>query len=110
MAKRRLTKQQWRERIAEFRASGLSREEYCAQQELHAKTMVWWERMLVRGGRTVKTATTKRSEFVEVTGAVALGGADHRLELELAGVRVHVPATFDAQALGRVLAVLEARR
>jgi hypothetical protein len=46
--------------------------------------------------------------FVEVTGVVARG--DERIELEVAGVRVRLGASFDEQALGRVLGLLGVTR
>jgi hypothetical protein len=111
MAKRRLSRDEWRTRIDEMRGSGLTCEEYCAQQGLHPKTMAWWERTLRKGGRASKarSRTRKAPTFVEVTGALAVA-TDLRLELEVSGVKVRVPGEFEADALARVLSVLEARR
>ena len=108
MAKRKLIREEWRSTIAEWRASGLSREEYCEPRGLNARTMAWWEGTLARGGRGGGGSRARATKFVEVTSAVA--GIDTRLELELGGVHVRVPASFDDGALRRVLAVLEARR
>lgn len=109
MAKRRLSKDEWRRHIEGLPHSGLSRDEYCAQQGLHPKTMLWWERTLRAGGRQSKARSRKSSAFVEVTGALT-AAADLRLELEVGGIKVRVPGSFEADALARVLSVLEARR
>jgi hypothetical protein len=110
MAKRRLSKDEWRQRIAEWRASGRSREDYCAEQGLHPRTMEWWERILAKGGPRASAASKTRARFVEVTAAVTRAPAEARLELQVGAVIVRVPPVFDADMLGRVLSVLEARR
>jgi len=109
MAKRRLSRDEWRSQIEDQQRSGLTREEYCAQQGLHPKTMMWWERKLRNGERRSKARSRKAATFVEVTGALGIA-TDLRLELEVGGVKVRVPAVFEADALARVLSVVEARR
>lgn len=93
--------------IEEWRASGLPREEWCSQRGLQPRTMKWWEGVLARGGRS-PSVREQPPRFVEVTGVVPRG--DDRIELEVAGVRARLGASFDEQALGRVLAALGVSR
>ena len=107
MSTRKLTREEWFKAIGQWRRSGQTRENYCAGRDLNPRRMVWWERQLA--GRSSAAGEAVASTFVEVTqsGEVV---APERLEIEVGGVRVRIPAEFDEQALTRVLAVLEARR
>lgn len=69
--------------------------------------MELWEKRLA--GAASASETGSAAAFVELTADGEVVSAE-RLELELGGVRLRIPATFDERVLARVLAVLEARR
>lgn len=104
----------WRGMIAAWGRSGLSQAEYCRRRRIQAVTFSWWKRRLSsdapdadgrrkrRFGRTAVAAG-----FVEVR--MPETGPRAAYEVVLSGGRmVRVPGDFDAEALGRLIAVLEA--
>lgn len=106
MATRKLTKDEWVSTIAQWRRSGQTREVFCARRELNPRRMEFWERRL--GGKIEAEEEHGAPAFVEVTADGEVVSAE-RLELEVRGIRIRLPATFDERALSRVLALLEAR-
>lgn len=106
----------WREHVEAWRASGQSRGDYCAAQELSRKTFGWWAWRFDRERRPA-AALPDAGHFLPVEVAaiptalevpdVTRAGADERIEIALPdGVAVRVGAGFDAAALRRVLGVL----
>ena len=94
--------QQWRRRIAEWRASGLSVRAFCARRGLATPSFYAWRRAL-------EQRDAERPAFVPVRvvpdGLPTCAGT---LEVVLAGGRlVRVTPGFDAATLRQVLAVLE---
>lgn len=105
----RRKRQAWPELLARWEASGESAAEFARRIGTGAATLYRWRRELKRtaAGRDPAPALAK---LVEVRPAVA-AWADERFEVRLAGDRsVRVPQSFDAEALGRLLRVLEAAR
>lgn len=81
-------------------ASGLSLGTFAKQQGLEAPRLYRWRRQLAQAPEPVR--------FEEVVGSRAVGGDPHRLELALpSGHVVRLGSHFDADALRRLLAVLE---
>jgi len=106
MRKRR---QEWVERVDRWRRSGMTAKQFAASMGVNAGTLAHWSWRLGREQRTLKTrpAASQRALVEIVTGATG----DDRFELVVGnGRRVHVPASFDAAALVRLLTVLEAGR
>ena len=96
--------QQWRRRIAEWRASGLSVRAFCARRGLATPSFYAWRRAL-------EQRDAERPAFVPVRvvpdGLPACAGT---LEVVLPGGRiVRVTPGFDAATLRQLLAVLEGR-
>jgi hypothetical protein len=94
--------QLWGQRIAQWKASGLSVRAFCQRHRLREPSFYAWRRTLEQ--RQAKPA------FLPVQVGAEEVGAGAALELLLPGGRtVRVPAGFDAAALRRLLAVLEGR-
>jgi hypothetical protein len=115
----RTSRREWSRRVGRWRRSGKTSKEFAAETGVNARTLLWWSSKL-RGERA--TAKAERMApadvrgkavrgitepaIVELAGAGVLGG--ERFELELSGGRrLMIPAGFDADALSRLLAVLE---
>ena len=100
----RSSEAEWRRWIAQWRSSGVSATEFGRRIGKSESTIRWWASRL---RSTREAARTAPLTFVEVTSAVR----SEPIEVVLAsGVRLRVAADFDADALERVLAVLEKRR
>ena len=120
----------WRQALADWSRSGLSKVAFCRERGLSPSAFHWWKGELVRrdaarGSRPsspspVKGGETKaRPAFVAVRlaeGAVggaavpvrAAGGVEGAVEVVLLhGRRVRVGSGFDAEVLARVVGVLE---
>jgi len=113
----------WAKRVARWRESGLTAKEFAAEIGVKPQRLSYGSWQLGAGGdqseRRPAATRQGRAEWVEVVrgagnhspGASANhGGAGGSFELILAGGRtLRVPADFDTEALGRLLAVLDAR-
>lgn len=94
----------WQAHVVEWARSGLSCKEYAAQVGVHPGTLAAWKSKL---GRTQGAAAT----FVDVTEQFAIAAEPDGGELELVVGRtlLRVRGLVEAEALTRVLDVLEAR-
>lgn len=117
-----MAREEWAKRVERWCESGLTAAEFAAELGINARTLTYWKWVLGREARGEKrawparkarrrktkkavTASQTAPAFVELS-AVA---TDERFELELgAGRRLRVPKGFDAEALRRLLGVLEA--
>jgi len=104
---------EWAERVGRWRRSGLTAKEFARSVGINPGTLMYWACRLGRE-RRMRGAASPRSGlgpapalgFVEL---MAGSGSDSRFELELGnGRRLHIPATFEAAALERLLSVLAA--
>jgi len=115
--KGRTKHEEWSARVLEWRRSGQTSKEYAAEAGVKASTLLWWSTRLNReraGERLRRSARSGGTEpsgrrepwpIVELSGG---GGVDERFELELSlGRRLRIPPGFDAEALSRLLAVLQ---
>lgn len=97
----------WRALIREQEGTGLSVSEFARRRGVSVATLYWWRSQLCRrGGRGRAT----RLVAVEVVGSKAVdpSNGDRDFELELAGGRrLRVPSRFDAEALSRLIVVVE---
>lgn len=114
--RQRANRREWSRRVSEWRRSGKTSKEFAAETGVNASTLLWWSTRLQgeRGVRNAAGSTRRQSRraverlaqlpIVELSG----GAGDDRFELELgAGRRLRIPQGFDAEALGRLLAVLQ---
>ena len=107
----------WSKRVARWRESELTAKEFAAETGVNRHTLTHWAWRLGGQGRG-RGAAAKRPraagtpKWIEVigTGSTSTGTADSGFEIGLASGRtVRVPTEFDAEALGRLLAVVDAR-
>jgi hypothetical protein len=98
----RWTEQQAREVLVALEASGKSVRAFAAEHELDPQRIYSWRRRLAGG-----EPTTFREVIVQPPARLTVGPAQAPFEIALAnGAVVRVPASFDAAALTRLLAVL----
>lgn len=115
-------REEWRKRVERLRDSGLTAEEFAAEMGLNVGTLRHWKYTLEREARLSRRpgqrAPRREPEppapqkpalpLVEIQATSSL--RDERFEVELGhGRRVRVPASFEAEALRRLLLVLEER-
>ena len=113
----RTSREEWAKRVERWGDSGLTAKEYAAEIGIKAHTLSWWKwrlssdapaqgrRRRARHAPTAGAGATPLT-FVEMATAVA----HEPLQVVLpSSIRILVPATFDAPALGRLLDVLEHR-
>jgi hypothetical protein len=111
----RTSRAEWRKRIERWRESGLSAEQFAAELGVNVGTLRHWKYFLAKEGnadRGQKRARKQRQpeSFVEIAPAAvsAKSAFTHEaFELEIAGRRVRIPSGFEAEALSRLIAVLE---
>ena len=99
----------WVDHIEAWRASGMSRAEYCQTHGLSRKTFGWWTWRLDQERPASSAREAPRFVPVELTEPApsSPGLADERIEIASpGGVAVRVGSEFDAAALHRVLTVL----
>jgi len=113
----RTSRAEWQKRIERWRDSGLSAEEFAAELGINVGTLRHWKYFLAKEGNGVRAQKQgarrrKPASFVEVSPAamsVAPSSSTVSFELEIGGRRVRIPAQFEAEALSRLIAVLERR-
>ncbi len=98
----RETREQWRERVARWQSSGMTAGEFAARHGVSAHTLRHWAWKLGRASGEAR-ALARVPPMIEVHARPV---ADDRFEIELGSRRVRVPASFDADALRRVLAIV----
>ena len=115
--------EQWADVVSQWRASGLSRKEFCRRRDISDRALNNWlykspyrervERILAARSQTKLDAETP--QFLPVAVLSAIPEADSQascatIEVVLpSGSRIAVTPGFDAETLRRVVAVLEAR-
>ncbi len=103
----------WAKRVERWGASGLTAKEFARRRGLSERALRWWKwhlrstgheaSMQVRAARPAVSPVT----FVEMTNAISR----EPVEVVLGnGVRIRIPADFDASTVERVLDMLERRR
>lgn len=110
----RASRAEWAKRVERWQESGLSAEQFASELGIRARTLTYWKWLLgkeAQGRASVRPPRTRR-RAAEVAAApfieVRAEAGDGRFALELrSGRRIYVPANFDADALRRLVAVLE---
>ena len=97
------TRKQWEQRVARWRRSGQTANEFSTAEGLRPSTLRWWSSALKR--------EEPRAHFVEVMApAAALPPALSTIEVLIRDqVRLRVCGEFDPALLRRVVAALEGR-
>ena len=104
----RASEEQWRERVRQWRGSGLSARQFAEELGVSASTLTYWgwrfRKVAPRSRRGRGKPALDTPRFIEVSAGVV---EDQRFELELAdGRRLRIPNGFDAAALQRLLVAL----
>jgi hypothetical protein len=95
-------RERWRELVEQWRVSGQPAREFAAHRGINAATLAHWKWRL---GRETSSGALAALPMIEVQ---ARASHDERFEIELgASRRLRIPASFDADALRRLIAVLE---
>jgi hypothetical protein len=103
------TKAIWRSRVAAWRASGKTAEEFSAGQGFAVGTLRWWSSRLGREGTRASVASTgiRLARVVRSTDSAAVVAPSGRgaiiIEMHDACVRVLVEAGVDRSTLSTVL-------
>jgi len=87
---------EWQKHINAWKESGLSQAKYCRKHGLNVHTLSYWRSRLLKAqapGEFVELGSAKRIDPFEV--------------LLAGGVVVKIPASFDSDALTRLIALLQ---
>jgi len=101
----RETRVEWAKRVERWKRSGLTAKKFAAREGVRPGALSWWKWHLR------KRPSVSAPPVVEVVGlALAPMSESSAIEVVLhSGVRLVVPASFDAESLARLLTVLEGR-
>lgn len=107
----------WEERVAAWRASGLSAEKFSADKGFKPNRLWMWSARMRKvqreaAGRApaeTPAGGVRMARVVRTGGTPPISGADGEMGLELFGIRVVVRRGFDRGLLRDVLDELEAR-
>lgn len=110
----RASRDEWAKRVERWKDSGLTAEQFASEIGINANTLKFWRYKVGKGPVATTAPTQARKSASTPLPLVEIGspaGRESHFEVELAGGRrVCIPARFDAQALERLLAVLEQRK
>jgi transposase len=106
----RTSREEWAKRVERWKDSGLTAKEFARELGLNPRSLVFWKWQLGRAAGTPTKAANARLERSKPLPLLelAVAGGSPQFELELrGGHRLSIPPGFDADALRRLLAVLE---
>lgn len=103
--RRRRGRNEQRRLIQEWEESGESADAFAARIGVAINTLYRWRAASTSAPPKVALPESALARMVEVHAAAM--PADARFEIELAGWRIRVPASFDEAGLRRLLRVLE---
>ena len=106
--KRRRSRAEVEQLVAEYEASGLGRTAFCQQRGLSLSTLARYRRR--QEPTAGEAAQGERWVAVEVSGSAAVAGGERASGLAIVlagGRRIEVGRGFDADTLQRLLAVVE---
>jgi hypothetical protein len=106
--RRRRSRAEVEQLVAEYEASGLSRMAFCQRRGLSLSTLVRYQRRQQQ--TTGEAASGKRWLAVEVSGAATVTGAGAASGLAVllrGGRRIEIGRGFDADTLQQLLGVME---
>jgi transposase-like protein len=105
--RRRRSRAEVEQLVAEYEVSGLGRTAFCQQKGLSLSTLARYRKQQQTVG---EAAEGKRCLAVEVSGRAAVAGGERASGLAVVlagGRRIEVGRGFDAETLTRLLAVVE---
>lgn len=103
----------WRDVLAQWRASGLTRAAFCRQRGISYHTLTYWKERLAHPpqARAVRREQPAGAQFVELAALVPRAHAPEapRYEIVLAnGRRLRLAGGFVEEEVARLLAMVEA--
>ena len=104
-----MTREEWKELVIEWLASGQSCSDYCASRGIKHTLLGWWKWRLTKDGESLERPLPVPFVELEMTRVASRQRPNERIELEVGRIHVSVPDDFMADTLARVLDVLEAR-
>jgi transposase-like protein len=112
---RRRSAAEWRRLLLELAQSGEGEGRFCRRHGVRPATLKWWRWRLACGGlpeaESALAGGSGAAQFTEIRwrGSEAGGCTEAGFELRWGdGLTLRIPSEFDAGALRRLLAVLEA--
>jgi transposase len=104
---------QWKKRVEDWRASGLSAGEYCREREFTAATLYRWSSRLALAARSetvhaLPLVRLVRAPKVSSPASVEVAPQGAAVIIEVHGTRVLVPPGADVATVGVVLQALGA--
>ena len=108
--RRRRSRAEVEQLVAEYEASGLNRTAFCQQKGLSLSTLVRYRRRQQQ--TTGESANGNRWLAVEISGATAVAGGENASGLAVSlpgGWRIEIGRGFDPDTLKRLLVVVERR-
>jgi hypothetical protein len=109
---REANRERWRAEIEAWRASGLTLSAWARDHGLSRDALEYWKRRFPMPRRAQRASRPDRPlTLIRIPPDAAAGSAVAPIEMTVgrSGVRVILPAVFDAASLGSLLDVLEAR-
>lgn len=106
----RTSREEWRKRVARWKDSGLTAEQYATELGIKASTLKYWKYELTKPAleQRYKAARSSRADpppLIELQPIVTASAATFELEIGN-GRRLRIPAGFDVASLERLLEVL----
>lgn len=111
----RRSAQDWRGLIEEWQASGIDLTEFCRERRITPSRLRWWrwrlgipsDRAPIRSTGVTRRATRERNEWIRLE-IDSPSSSNAAFELRWpSGKVLSIPGNFDAEALGRLLTVVE---
>ncbi len=98
----------WAKHVEGWRQSGQIAREYAASVGINPLTLKYMKCVLKKQTRRQAVAVAPKERSMPLVEVLRAGQMDRRFELELAGgKRIRIPSSFEADALRRLLGVLE---
>lgn len=97
----------WRKRVAQWRRSGLTAEQFCAREGLASNTLRHWSWRL---GREQRDEGAEAIKFVKIEPPSRGRSGSLVVELGDASDRIRIESTIERSVLEMVIDVLDARR
>ena len=98
----------WSTRVAEWRASGLTAPQFCAERGLSKSSLYMWSTRFPREGEA-KPALVAMAKVVRVRDSMPLQAEDGGVRLELGDVRLYVGEGVQRLMLTTILEALDER-
>jgi hypothetical protein len=107
----RVTRDEWAKRVERWKDNGLTAKEFASELGVNPRSLVFWKwqlgKAVAKAPKESSAPATSRSTATLPLVELSAPTLSH-FELELAGGRrLTIPSTFDADALRRLISVLE---